>query len=192
MGARALRNVALGYLCAAGETAYASVQFSHSESMTEKLAALANLVDVAGPTRDEALESFFSEWKENKNVVDKWFAVQARSNAPDTLTRVQTLSAHPLMDFRSPNRMRALMGAFSANQAKFHDPSGAGYSLLADFVLRLDATNPQVAARLVTALGLWRKFDINRQHLMKSELERILAQKELSSNTYELASKALA
>lgn len=192
MGARALRNVALGYLCAVGETAYASVQFSHAESMTEKLAALANLVDVAGPTRDEALESFFSEWKENKNVVDKWFAVQARSNAPDTLTRVQTLSAHPLMDFRSPNRMRALMGAFSANQAKFHDPSGAGYSLLANFVLRLDATNPQVAARLVTALGLWRKFDINRQHLMKSELERILAQKELSSNTYELASKALA
>lgn len=192
MGARALRNVALSYLCATGETARASMQFNQAGSMTEKLAALANLADISCPARDNALQSFLAEWENNKNVVDKWFAVQARSNAPDTLTRVQELSKHPLMDFHSPNRVRALIGAFTNNQAKFHDSSGAGYRLLADFILRLDTTNPQVAARLVTALGLWKKFDINRQNLMRAELDRILAQKTLSSNTYELASKALA
>lgn len=191
MGARALRNMALSYLCAAGDTKHATIQFTSAGSMTEKLAALANLADLSSPVRDNALQSFFKDWENNKNVVDKWFAVQARSNATDTLARVQALSAHPLMDLRSPNRIRALMGAFTTNQAKFHDSSGAGYKLLADFVLRLDTTNPQVAARLVTALGLWKKFDAKRQLLMKAELERILAQKSLSSNTYELASKAL-
>lgn len=192
MGARAVRNAALGYLCAGGDTNLAVAQFAQAGSMTEKLAALATLADWPGPARDEALRSFFQAWETDKMVIDKWFAVQARSNAPDTLARVQALSTHPLMDLRSPNRVRALISAFTGNQSKFHDPSGAGYKLLADFVLRLDKTNPQVAARLVTALGLWRRFDETRQTLMKAELERILAQEALSSNTYELASKALA
>lgn len=192
LGGRALRNAVLGYLCATGDTSHAAMQFSQAGNMTEKLAALTNLADFPGSIRDTALRDFFNEWQGNKNVVDKWFAVQARSNAPDTLTCVQELSAHPLMDIRSPNRVRALISAFTSNQSKFHDPSGAGYKLLADFVLRLDVTNPQVAARLVTALGLWRRFDSKRQSLMKAELERILSHEKLSSNTYELASKALA
>ena len=192
IGARALRNAALGYLCASGEVGLAATQFTHAGNMTEKLAALANLVDHPDPARDEALRHFFQEWESNRNVIDKWFAVQARSNAPDTLARIQALSTHPLMDLRTPNRVRALIGSFTANQSKFHDLSGAGYKLLADFVVRLDASNPQIAARLVTALGLWRQFDSQRQTLMKAELERILAQETLSANTYELASKALA
>lgn len=192
MGVRAVRNAVLGYLCAGGEPGLAATQYAQATNMTEKLAALINLVDVEGDLRDNALHDFFAAWETNKNVIDKWFAVQARSNAPDTLVRVQALASHQLMDLRSPNRVRALMAAFTGNQAKFHDPSGAGYKLLADFVLRMDATNPQIAARLVTGLGLWRRFDTHRQNLMKAELERILAQGTLSSNTYELASKALA
>lgn len=192
IGARAVRNSALGYLCAGDDISLAKTQYAQAKNMTEKLAALASLVDSPDIARDTALKSFFEEWKDNKTVLDKWFAVQARSNTADTLLRVQQLSAHPLMDLRTPNRVRALIGAFTGNQSKFHDPSGAGYQLLADFVLRLDATNPQVAARLVTALGLWRRFDKNRQNLMKMELERILTHPKLSSNTYELATKALA
>lgn len=192
IGARAARNAALGYLCAGGDTSLAQTQFANAGNMTERLAALATLVDVPGAARDEALQSFFTDWETNKNVIDKWFSVQARSNAADTLAHVQTLANHELMDLRSPNRVRALIGAFAANQSKFHTPCGAGYRLLADFVLRLDETNPQVAARLITGLGLWRRFDINRQNLMKTELERILAREKLSANSYELASKALA
>lgn len=192
IGARALRNAILGYLCAGGDTSLANAQFALAANMTERLAALTNLVDAPGLERDEALQRFFLDWEPNKNVLDKWFSVQARSNAADTLARVQTLSTHELMDMRSPNRVRSLIGAFTSNQSKFHDPSGAGYKLLADFVLRLDETNPQTAARLVTGLGLWRRFDANRQNLMRTELERILAREKLSSNSYELASKALA
>ena len=192
MGARALRNAALGYLTAAGESGLAATQFAKAGNMTERLAALACLVDTQGAARDQALAAFFEEWQSTPLVLDKWFAVQARSNAPDTLNRVQKLAEHQAMDLRNPNRVRALIGAFTGNPAVFHDASGAGYKLLADFVLRLDETNPQIAARLVTALGHWRRFDAARQGLMKAALERILAREHLSPNTYELAAKALA
>ncbi|MGE4481307.1 aminopeptidase N [Acidocella sp.] len=192
MAARALRNTALGYLTAADGTGLAAAQFAAAGNMTDKLAALANLVDMPGAERDQALHAFHERWSGTPLVLDKWFSVQARSSAPDTLARVQALATHKAMDLRNPNRVRALIGAFTANPARFHDRSGAGYRLLADFVLRLDESNPQIAARLVTALGLWRRFDPARQDLMKAELERILAREHLSHNTYELASKALA
>ena len=125
-------------------------------------------------------------------MLDKWFAVQARAGAPDTLARVQALLKHPDFDLKNPNRLRALVGAFTGNAVVFHDKSGAGYQLLADAVLQVDALNPQVAARLTTGLGTWRRFDDNRQAMMRAALERILAAEKLSHNTYEMASKALA
>lgn len=191
MGARALRNAALGYLTAANGPDLAALQFGNAGNMTDKLAALANLADYPGQERDAALAAFYEQWHATPLVLDKWFSVQARSNAADTLARVQALTTHKDFDLRTPNRVRSLIAAFTANPAKFHDASGAGYKLLADFVLRLDETNPQIAARLVTALGTWRRFDEKRQALMKAELERVLARESLSHNTYEMASKAL-
>ena len=88
--------------------------------------------------------------------------------------------------------MRALVGAFTGNPAKFHALSGEGYKLLADTIIALDAINPQIAARLVTAMGTWRRYDVTRQGLMRTELERILAREALSYNTYEMVSKAIA
>jgi aminopeptidase N len=192
MARRAMKNSALGYLCAAGENMRAAGQFTSSASMTDRLAALANLADVADDNRDEAFAVFYAAWKHNPLVLDKWFAVQARAGAPDTLERVQALTRHAEFDLRNPNRVRALIGAFTGNQAKFHVPSGAGYKLLADTIIALDALNPQIAARLVAAMGSWRRYDVTRQGLMKAELERILGCESLSHNTYELASKSLA
>ncbi len=60
------------------------------------------------------------------------------------------------------------------------------------FCWRLDETNPQIAARLATSMGIWRRYDAARQALMKTQLERILAKDKLSHNTYEMAAKALA
>jgi len=125
-------------------------------------------------------------------VLDKWFVVQARSGAPDTLDRVKELEKHPDFDMKNPNRVRSLIGAFTGNQARFHDKSGAGYKLLADTIIALDAKNPQIAARLCTTLGSWRRFDTARRNLMRENLERIMAVETLSHNTYEMASKALA
>ena len=50
----------------------------------------------------------------------------------------------------------------------------------------------QIAARLTTALGQWRRFDAGRQDKMKAALSRIAARPGISTNTYEMAAKSLA
>jgi aminopeptidase N len=192
MAQRALKNAALGYLCAAGDRDLAAAQFADARNMTDALAALTNLVEVADGQRDNALSLFYARWQSNPLVLDKWFAVQARAGAADTLERVVKLTTHPDFDMRNPNRVRALVGAFTANSARFHDAAGGGYKLLADTIIALDEQNPQVAARLATALGAWRRYDSGRQALMKAALDRVLARERLSHNTYEMAYKALA
>ena len=179
-------------MAAAGETEAAAAQFAADANMTDTLFALTILVDTADAAREKALATFYSQWKDNPLVLDKWFSVQARSNAPDTLERVQALMLHADFDIKNPNRVRSLIGAFTGNPAVFHDKSGAGYKLLADLVIKLDPINPQIAARLVTALGTWRRFDAARQKLMRAELQRIHDLENLSHNSFEMASKSLA
>ena len=126
-------------------------------------------------------------------MLDKWFAIQAMSPLPDTPNAVRRLAAHPDFDLKVPNRVRALIASFaSGNQVRFHDPSGSGYRFLADTIIRLDPMNSQVAARLVSPLGQWRRVEPARQELMKQELQRILDAAGLSKGTYEMASRSIA
>jgi aminopeptidase N len=126
-------------------------------------------------------------------VLDKWFAIQAMSPRPQTVAEVRALSRHRDFDLRNPNRVRSLVGTFSAgNQVRFHDASGEGYRFLADIVIALDPSNSQTAARLVNPLGAWQRQNKARQALMRGELERILTTPKLSRGTYEKASKGLA
>jgi aminopeptidase N len=196
IGRRALRNVCLAYL-AAGDPAtgarLAKAQFDAAANMTDVLAALGVLVDIACPERGEALDAFYRRWEADPLVIDKWFALQARSSLPGTLEAVRALARHPAFTRANPNRLRALIGVFTqANQLHFHTRSGEGYAFLADEVIALDKTNPTTAARLVQALGQWGRYDAARQGLMRAQLDRILATPSLSPNTYEMVSKSLA
>jgi aminopeptidase N len=105
---------------------------------------------------------------------------------------VRGLLGHPAFDLKNPNKVRALVGAFVANQARFHAADGAGYRFLADQVLALEPINPKIGARLIGPLGRWRRYDPRRQALMRAELERIVATPSLSRDVYEIASKSLA
>jgi aminopeptidase N len=193
IGGRALKNHALSYLAAAGEAeGLVAAQFKAGANMTDTLSALGILVETPGEARDAALAAFYDVWKSNPLVLDKWFAVQARSGAEDTLERVRALTKHADFDLKNPNRVRSLIGAFAGNQARFHDASGDGYRLVADMIIALDAKNPQIAARLCTVLGNWRRFEAGRQELLRENLERIMEVEKLSHNSYEMASKALA
>ncbi|TMJ65840.1 MAG: aminopeptidase N [Alphaproteobacteria bacterium] len=196
IGRRALRNACLGYLAAADPekgAALAMAQLKAAQNMTDVLAALTVLVDLDRPERAAALARFYELWSQDGLVIDKWFALQARSSLPQTPDRVRELTHHSAFERKNPNRVRALIGTFAqANQLRFHDASGAGYRLLADEVIALDPLNPTTAARLVQSLGSWRRHDAARQALMRRELERILATSNLSKNTYEMVSKSLA
>jgi len=194
IGRRALRNTCLGYLAAVDRTAgaRAKAQFDADANMTDVLAALAVLVDIDCPERAAALDTFYRRWQTDPLVIDKWFALQARSALPGTIAAVRALAAHPAFTRANPNRLRALVGTFSqANPLHFHDRSGEGYVFLADEVLALDPANPTTAARLVQPLGQWRRYDRVRQGLMRAQLDRILARPGLSANTYEMVAKSL-
>ena len=139
IGRRALRNVCLAYL-AAGDRAegarLAKAQFDRGGNMTDVLAALAVLIDIDCPERAAALDAFYRRWEDDPLVIDKWFALQARSALPGTIAAVRELTRHPAFTRANPNRVRALVGTFSqANPLHFHAASGDGYAFLADEVL---------------------------------------------------------
>jgi aminopeptidase N len=196
IGRRRLKNLCLAYLVETEDDEFrelAMSQFRHAHNMSDVLAALQTLVDVAGPQRSEALASFYERWRHDPLVVDKWLSIQAMSRLPDTLETVKALTRHPAFEIKNPNKVRAVIGAFShANPVRFHDASGAGYAWLTEQILRIDPLNPQVAARLASAMTSWRRYDARRQALMKAQLERIGATEELSRDVYEIASKSLA
>ena len=198
-GRRALRNAALDLLAAdpvAANLERARGHFDAAANMTDAMGGLGALMLMSrtldgAAAFDDALARFYDRWKGEPLVVDKWFALQARSPAPDALARVLGLTAHPAFEPRNPNRLRALVQGFaSGNPARFHAPDGTGYRFLADQILAVDAFNPSVAARLLEPLGGWRRYRTDLAARMRAELSRILAAPNLSKNVYELAEKA--
>ena len=165
--------------------------------MTDRLAALTYLVNSPAQTAQEqrefVLNDFYQRWQNEALVVDEWLRVQAACSLPGTVQQVRRLESHPAFDPLNPNKIRALIGAFSnANPIHFHDVSGEGYNILTEHVLRLDKPNPQMAARLLTPLTRWRRYPKERAQRMRKQLERIIAQPGVSKDVYEVVSKSLA
>ncbi|SEL92085.1 aminopeptidase N [Halomonas daqiaonensis] len=196
IAARSLKNVALSYLMAIEDEAgleLAHEQFEADHNMTDVRHALTLLVHSSrGDIADPALKAFGEKWAHDPLVMDQWFAIQVSRPQPDVLDRVKFLMEHPAFSLKNPNKVRALIGTFAnQNPVNFHRDDGAGYRLLADTVIELNRLNPEIAARMITPLTRWARFDETRQELMKGELERIRAE-ELSPNVYEVVEKALA
>ncbi len=195
IGWRSLMNTSLAYLMELEDREIHKMclrQFEKADNMTDVLAALASVANHEGKEREEALAAFYEKWRDDPLVVDKWLTLQATSHLPDTLVKVKALTRHPAFTLKNPNKVRALIGAFAANAARFHDASGAGYTFLADHILVLDPLNPQVAARLTSNFTTWRRYDNKRQSLMRAQLERITNTPKLSNDVYEIVSKSLA
>ncbi len=191
-GKRSLRNRVLSLLGALeDDAATAATQFDSAQNMSEKLPALGELV--AAGRADTALQSFYAQWKHEPLVLDKWFSVQAIRTAPETAVEtVRALAGHLDFNWQNPNRFRALIGTFAmGNIAGFHDPSGAGYDLVADWLIKLDPVNPQITARMTTAFESWHLYAPARQAQMRTALERVLAVETLSKNTREIAGRIL-
>lgn len=160
--------------------------------MTDVLSALTILSNNDNSSRQQALDDFYRKWKHDAQVVEKWFSIQAVADLDDALDRVKLLMQHEAFSLSNPNKVRSLIGRFCAgNIAHFHNSDGSGYQFLADQVLALDVMNPQIAARLIQSMSRWRQYDESRQALMKNQLERILKEKSLSKDVYEIVSRSL-
>jgi aminopeptidase N len=195
IGRRALHNAALRLLMAAPDAeivALADRQFHAARGMTLRIGALAALADTDGPEREAALAAFYDRHKDNALTLDKWFSVQARADRPQTLGDVRRLMRHPDFTTGNPNRLRALISSFAdGNFARFHDPAGEGYRLLADIVAHLDTTNPQVGARMLGPIRQWRRFAEPQRSRMEAVLKD-LAGRVKSRDIFEVVNKSLA
>jgi aminopeptidase N len=199
-GRRSLKNICLDYLlqgeAESGAGAYlidvGVRQYHEATNMTDVFAALRSIVNVSRTEGDKLLADFFEKWQDAPLVVDKWLTLQASCILPETLERVKRMTAHPAFSIKNPNKVRALIATFcSVNQSQFHGEDGAGYSFLVDIVLELNAINPQIAARMLTPLTMWRRYDLKRQNLMRLQLERVRNFKNISPDVEEIITKSL-
>jgi aminopeptidase N len=195
-GRRTLRNTCLDLLAAtqrADAILLAARQYQAANNMTDRMAALSTLSLCDVPERAAALDDFYTRYADDALIVDKWLTLQATIPGPATLDRVKALTKHPAFSFANPNRVRALIHAFAlGNQKEFNRADGAGYDFIVDTVLALDPKNPQVAARLLSALKSWRVLEPGRRARAEAALRRVAAAPSLSPDVSDIAQRALA
>ncbi|MGM0672064.1 aminopeptidase N [Thioalkalivibrio sp.] len=195
MGRRQLRNRLLVLRVAARDQAAvpeALAQYQKAHSQTMRMGALNAVNDLDHEARQVLLADFERRYRNDPLVLDKYFGLQAGSQVAGGFERLDALLEHPGFRWTNPNRVRAVLGPFMArNERHFHQDDGEGYRRMGAFVEKLDAMNPQTAARLAQPLTRWRKVDTARGEQMRTELER-LAALEISRDLRDVIERALA
>ncbi|WP_044471069.1 aminopeptidase N [Mannheimia massilioguelmaensis] len=190
---RGMRNLCLQYLAF---TDYGNTlvhkHYTYANNMTDTLSALNAATRAQLTCRDNIMKDFEEKWQHDGLVMDKWFNLQATRPDENVLLLVQQLMEHPSFNFNNPNRLRALVSSFvNQNVRAFHANDGSGYRFLTDILIRLNESNPQVAARLIEPLIRFARYDSQRQTLMKRALERLNEVENLSKDLFEKIEKAL-
>ena len=200
-GRRALAGMALTYLCmaavATGDDAWTArtlQRFASAGNMTDRFNALSALVTSGHALAAQALAQFHAMFKNEALVIDKWFSLQAAS--PDRngniLPSVKQLMKHSDFSLKNPNRARSVISTYCGNPAAFHRADAAGYVFWSERVIELDAMNPQVAARLARALDRWSKLAEPYRSAAREAISRVAAKTDLSKDTHEVVTRALA
>jgi aminopeptidase N len=191
-GRRALRYAAMGLLAAGvADVAVGLLQkeLASATNMTAEVGALTAMIGIDAPETAEELDSFYARHSGDHLLVDKWFALN--SYVGDA-AKIERLMGHQDFRLTTPNRVYALIGGFTtANLSGFHAADGEGYRIVAETILKLDAINPQVAARMATGFRSWRMMNDVRKNAASSQLERLVAAPNLSRDSYEILSRTL-
>lgn len=194
-GRRALRNETLGLIALASPqegARLAEAQFASGDNLTDRLAALAAMTLVPGEAREALIARFAKTYAAEPLVLDKWLMAQALIAEPTTLDRVRDLMQHPAFSLSNPNRVRALIGGFAANLTQFNRTDGAGYAFVAETVIALDRSNPQMASRLLASFKSWRMLEPGRKALAQAKLAMVAETPNLSRDVADIAERTLA
>lgn len=201
-GRRALAGLALSYLCLAARATGDAVwpgktlqRFKDAGNMTDRFNALQALVSSGHALAAQALARFHAIFKDEALVIDKWFSLQAGApdRGGDILPLVKHLMKHPDFSLKNPNRARSVIFSYcNANPGALHRADAAGYVFWSERVIELDAINPQVAARLARALDRWSKLAEPYRSAAREAIMRVAAKPDLSKDTHEVVTRALA
>jgi aminopeptidase N len=170
-------------------------RFKDAGNMTDRFNALNALVGSGHALAQQALTRFHATFKNEALVIDKWFSLQAGATDRngDVLPIVKQLMKHPDFSIKNPNRARSVIFSYcSGNPGAFHRPDAAGYVFWSDRVIELDAINPQVAARLARGLDRWSKLVEPYRSAAREAIARVAARPDLSKDTHEVVTRALA
>jgi aminopeptidase N len=190
---RALRYAALT-LILFGDTgkgiAAAMRDIADAHSMSAEFGALSVLVQVECAEREAALAGFHARHSKEHLLIDKWLMLHSQCVGSGAASRIAELTRHPDFKWTTPNKVYALIAAFTAgNTSGFNAADGSGYRVVADAIIRLDSINPQVAARIATGFRSYKVLNAVRREAAESELDRILAEPRLSRDVFEIISR---
>lgn len=186
-GARRMRNLCLHALARIEHDGSRALnQFRQAQTLTERLAALAALIQRGLPHGEAALHAFATRYRDDPLMTDKWLSLVVTTPRPDSLQTVAAILSGPHWQPTNPNRVRAVLGSFIRNNVPaFHRADGAGYALLLEYLPHLDALNPQVAARHLGLLENWRRLDQGRRARL-ADLLQALASRLNSRDSREI------
>ncbi len=138
------------------------------------------------------LNEFYSKWKDNTLVVEKWFEMMSMLNVKEKgLNFIKDLLLHKSFEYKNPNKIRAVLGSFQKeNILLFHANDASGYNFISEQISLIDKHNPQVASRLVLPLTRFNNYNEQRKNHMKDALLKIY-NKNISLDLSEIVEKAL-
>jgi aminopeptidase N len=193
IGKRTLRKVCLSYLAHTEQGNDLVVEmYKTANNMTDTMAAMGAANSAKLPCRESLMSDYSDKWKHDGLVMDKWFALQGTNPSSNALEVIKESMSHQAFSLKNPNRTRNLVGSFfNMNPVQFHDKSGQGYAFAGEILRELNSSNPQVASRLIDPLLKFRKYDDERQALIKTELETLKNMDNLAKDLFEKVTKAL-
>lgn len=189
VGRRALRNVVLELLAWADkDTAhrYAVAQYDNATCMSERLGALKVLVHHQLADNERYLADFYERFSDEDLVIDEWFEVQASSDM--STAAIKKLMTHADFDWQNPNRVRSILSALPRRPVWLWSDEGVDVYLAA--LVKLDAINPQLTARLLGALGRWYTLKDTQKAKAHAKLTAFKEQVH-SKNTLEICNQLL-
>ena len=148
IGLRALKNQCLHYLTVT-DPSHASQQFDQANNMSDRMAAIVAVLmrpKSQCQRREALLKDFYEMHKDEPLMLDKWFSLSVSPPIKSSLAVAENLLIHPDFDWLLPNRVRAVLGTLMQNPHAFHQAQG--YELVVKALQKVDALNPQLAARL--------------------------------------------
>lgn len=175
MGRRALANTLLNLANIAGvpEAAdWAVRQYREAVCMSEQLGAFRVIVNHHLPQKSDFVQRFYDEFADEDLVIDSWFSVLA-ADKNASVADIAALMARKDYDWQTPNRVRTTLTSLTARPADLW--SEAGLELYVSAVARLDATNPLLAARLLSALARWHTLAQPLQAMAQAKLQTLQA-----------------
>lgn len=194
MGQRLLAESALHLLVRTGDEKFvsASQELFALPMMAAKWTAVTSMAPLDHPASWEILEKTWQDMKSDGVQINKALTAYAAGSGSKFEEVYKKVTSDSDYDSKNANNVRSLWRGFAReNTGNFHSADGRYYTMLADATLEADSFNPHLSSGMVMPLVNYKNYAPKNADKMKAELERIFAQKNLSSNLYELVEKAL-